>query len=114
MNLVWSAADVAICRSGAMTISELIHFEVPSILVPYPFLKDQHQLANALFVEKKVGGALHFPERAISSASLAETVKRLLWVDSAEKFKMKEAIVSFKAKSSNEDLATLITEILHE
>jgi UDP-N-acetylglucosamine--N-acetylmuramyl-(pentapeptide) pyrophosphoryl-undecaprenol N-acetylglucosamine transferase len=113
MNLVWSAADVAICRSGAMTISELIHFEVPSILVPYPFLKDQHQLANALFIEKKVGGGLHFPERNISTSALAETVKRLIGVDSVEKLKMKEAIVSFKAKKSSEDLVTLITEILH-
>ncbi len=112
MNLVWSAADIAICRSGAMTISELIHFEVPSILVPYPFLKDQHQLANALFVEKKVGGALHFPENTISACSLAETVKKLLSADSAEKFKMKEAIVSFKAKKSSEELATLIIEVL--
>jgi len=45
------AANLAIARSGAGSIAELIHLGVPSILIPYPHAQDQHQQANAQYVE---------------------------------------------------------------
>ena len=50
-----SAADLVISRAGAGTIAELIRCEVPSILVPYPFAANNHQMANALFFECQGG-----------------------------------------------------------
>lgn len=44
---VWSVADLAVSRSGASSCAELITCGIPSILMPYPFHKDEHQLANA-------------------------------------------------------------------
>ena len=114
MNLAWSAADLAICRSGAMTVSELLHYGVPAILVPYPFAADQHQQVNALFVEQKVGGAMHLPERDVSGSSFVETVLRLICLDSPEKFKMKQAITAFKTQKNKKDLAALVLEALHD
>ncbi|MEM7601937.1 MAG: undecaprenyldiphospho-muramoylpentapeptide beta-N-acetylglucosaminyltransferase [Verrucomicrobiota bacterium] len=40
-------ADLAVCRSGASTLTELAHFGIPSVLVPYPFAADDHQSLNA-------------------------------------------------------------------
>ncbi len=113
MNLAWSAADLAICRSGAMTVSELLYYEVPAILVPYPFAADQHQNVNALFIEQKVGGGIVYQEHAVSGRSFAEVVQRLIFLDSPEKLKMKEAIIAFKTEKNKQDLTALIIEVLH-
>jgi UDP-N-acetylglucosamine--N-acetylmuramyl-(pentapeptide) pyrophosphoryl-undecaprenol N-acetylglucosamine transferase len=43
-------ADVVLCRSGAMTVSELASAGVASILVPFPHAVDDHQTANARYL----------------------------------------------------------------
>ena len=51
-------AHLAICRSGASTVSELAVSGVPSILVPYPNSTDDHQLVNARFISEADAGWL--------------------------------------------------------
>ena len=48
MHILYSAADIAICRAGAGTIGELVAATLASLLVPYPSAAGNHQLANAL------------------------------------------------------------------
>jgi len=48
VQYVLAAADVAVCRAGASGMSELAFYEIPSVLIPYPFAADDHQTANAL------------------------------------------------------------------
>lgn len=45
-------ADVVVCRSGALTVSEMMAAGVASILVPFPFAVDDHQTANGQFLVK--------------------------------------------------------------
>jgi len=56
MARAYAAADLALCRSGAGTIAELIRFELPALLVPFPFATDDHQRINGQFLSK-IGGA---------------------------------------------------------
>jgi len=43
-------ADLVVCRSGALTVSELAAVGLPAILVPFPFAVDDHQTRNAEFL----------------------------------------------------------------
>jgi len=56
MGLIYSASDVAVCRSGAGTVTELSLFKVPAVFIPYPFAAGDHQYYNAKEIEE-LGGA---------------------------------------------------------
>jgi len=47
MSAAMSIASLVISRAGASTLSEIATMGCPSLLLPYPFHKDMHQLANA-------------------------------------------------------------------
>ncbi|MGN0024604.1 MAG: undecaprenyldiphospho-muramoylpentapeptide beta-N-acetylglucosaminyltransferase [Candidatus Avelusimicrobium sp.] len=48
---IMKIADLAICRSGASTLAELIYCRVPAILVPFPHAAADHQFYNAKILE---------------------------------------------------------------
>ena len=64
-------ADVVVCRSGASTVAELAAAGIPSILVPYPFHKDQQQLENARWLEG-AGAALIIEQADLTAARLQQ------------------------------------------
>ena len=43
-------ADLVVCRSGALTVSEIACAGKAAIFIPYPFAVDDHQTANAQFL----------------------------------------------------------------
>ncbi|MCM8791611.1 MAG: undecaprenyldiphospho-muramoylpentapeptide beta-N-acetylglucosaminyltransferase [Candidatus Omnitrophica bacterium] len=71
-----SIADLAVCRAGAMTISELIFFGLPAIIIPYPYAY-QHQSYNAKILESN-GCALLIEEEELNFKRLAESVLELV------------------------------------
>jgi UDP-N-acetylglucosamine--N-acetylmuramyl-(pentapeptide) pyrophosphoryl-undecaprenol N-acetylglucosamine transferase len=70
-------ADLAVCRSGALTVAELAAAGVPAVLVPFPAAVDDHQTRNAEFVVKQ-GAAVLLPESALTPNTLAGTLRDLL------------------------------------
>jgi UDP-N-acetylglucosamine--N-acetylmuramyl-(pentapeptide) pyrophosphoryl-undecaprenol N-acetylglucosamine transferase len=70
-------ADFVICRSGAMTVSELCTVGLPSILVPFPYAIDDHQTLNARYLVDS-GAAILVPESDHLEADLTEALNCLL------------------------------------
>ncbi len=77
MATVYSAADIVVCRAGAMTIAELAAAGVPSVLVPLPGAPGDHQTANARVLER-AGGAIVLPDPDCDPPGLAALLDRLL------------------------------------
>ena len=70
-------ADVAVCRAGALTLAELCCAGVPAILVPFPHAVDDHQFANAQWLER-AGGAKVVRERDLDPSKLAALLSELV------------------------------------
>lgn len=70
-------AHLAICRSGAMTVSELAAAGLPAVLVPYPHAIDDHQTANAQFLAE-AGAAALMPQSRLTAEGLASVIHEWL------------------------------------
>jgi UDP-N-acetylglucosamine--N-acetylmuramyl-(pentapeptide) pyrophosphoryl-undecaprenol N-acetylglucosamine transferase len=70
-------ADVVVCRSGALTVSELAAAGVAAVLVPFPHAVDDHQTRNAEFLVE-AGAAILKPEAGTDAHSLAATLLSLM------------------------------------
>jgi UDP-N-acetylglucosamine--N-acetylmuramyl-(pentapeptide) pyrophosphoryl-undecaprenol N-acetylglucosamine transferase len=73
----FARADLVICRAGAGAVSELAAAGKPSVLVPFPFAADDHQLKNAQAFER-AGAAILSLDREWTGARMFETVRGLM------------------------------------
>ncbi len=71
MDLAYRAADLVICRAGALTISELCLLKKASILVPSPNVAEDHQTMNALSLVQR-DAAIHLPDQYANARLLTE------------------------------------------
>lgn len=78
MPLVFSASDFVVCRSGASTVAELIFFEKPALLIPYPYAAENHQEENARFFVEKTGGGTYVVQKDLTLAFLMEIGEKML------------------------------------
>jgi len=86
MDLAYAAADLAVCRSGAITCSELAVTGTPSVLIPSPNVTADHQTQNAL----ALGDAtVVLPEAEL--ATRFESVVPTLLANDAQLLDMQEA-----------------------
>ncbi len=82
MAMAMFSCDLAVCRSGAGTMSELAAFRKPSILVPYPFAFAQHQLYNAQEFES-IGAAEVIAQTKLQPSLIEERIRA--WLDHPER-----------------------------
>ena len=73
MELPYSAGDLVIARSGGSTLAELALFGKPSVLIPYPYAAEGHQLDNAC-VFSSAGAAILLEQANCSPERIAELI----------------------------------------
>ncbi|MBF0216520.1 MAG: undecaprenyldiphospho-muramoylpentapeptide beta-N-acetylglucosaminyltransferase [Candidatus Omnitrophica bacterium] len=105
MDAAYSAADIAISRSGSAAVFELAYHRKPMILVPYPS-RDNNQRTNAAYFAK-AGAAIRIEENDLTPGLLAEEVLRIL--KSSEVYaKMSAAAGSLARPEAGRLLADLV------
>lgn len=115
---VWEAAsDAVMCRSGAMTLSEMALYEKPCILIPSPNVVNNHQSKNAQSLAQ-IQAAVVIEEKDLSPDKIIESVnavlfssKREILSENIKKFAApdaKEKILNEIIKRVNRDILTLM------
>jgi len=72
----YAAADLVLCRAGAITVTELCAAGVAAVLVPLVAATTDHQRANAQFLADH-GAAIHLPQPDFTPAALAAQLRAL-------------------------------------
>jgi UDP-N-acetylglucosamine--N-acetylmuramyl-(pentapeptide) pyrophosphoryl-undecaprenol N-acetylglucosamine transferase len=107
MDLAYAAADVAVCRAGAMTCAELSAVGLPAVYVPLPIGNGEQRL-NALPVVR-AGGGLLVEDSALDPELVLEVVAPLL-LDDDQRREMASAAASHGQRDADERLASLVRE----
>jgi len=58
MSCAWKGAKAVVSRAGAIAVSEMLYYGVPGLLIPWEGSAGNHQLFNAMYVEKIKRGIL--------------------------------------------------------
>ena len=74
MDICLAAADLVVCRSGALTLAELEATAKPSILIPSPNVAENHQYYNAMVLQNRKA-AVVIEEKSYDKNFLIQTVK---------------------------------------
>lgn len=77
MQNALAAADLIICRAGAISLAEVAAREIPSILIPYPYAAEDHQTFNArVFVA--AGAAKMIVDQYVTDKELIQDIGDLM------------------------------------
>jgi undecaprenyldiphospho-muramoylpentapeptide beta-N-acetylglucosaminyltransferase len=108
MDLLLAAADVAVQRAGASTVSELAVVGLPSILIPLPGAPGDHQTANARrFAD--AGASVVIPDAELDQDRLGAELDRLLG-DEASRRKMSDEARALAHPEAADAVASLAEE----
>ena len=114
MPLRMAAADIVICRAGAMTVSELAMSGKCAIFIPSPNVAENHQYKNAK-VLADAGAAYLFEEKELAAdpSLLPDTIGRLLSEEGAGEMRsMCEKIGAFATPDANKLIYEDILKLL--
>ncbi|MDT8914865.1 undecaprenyldiphospho-muramoylpentapeptide beta-N-acetylglucosaminyltransferase [Amycolatopsis sp. PS_44_ISF1] len=107
MDLAYAAADVVVCRSGAMTAAEVSAVGLPAVFVPLPHGNGEQAVNAQPAVD--AGAALVVLDADLSPGKVAELVVPLV-VDAARVAAMSAAAVGLGHREADETLAKIVLE----
>ncbi len=109
MNVPYMASDIAISRAGGSAIAELIHFKIPTIYIPYPKAKDNHQFYNAkAVVDRKLG--IMIKETDLDLNVMKEAVIELM----SKREEYKKSLLKFDNSNARERIVDYIQGVFEK
>lgn len=112
MHEVMAACDVAVTRSGAITVSELACLNKPAILIPSPNVVRNHQEQNAAEFENG-GAAVMIREAELTSDKLLNTITELC-KDSEKLDSMSRNMEAFAKRDALEKIGELVKKMVNK
>jgi UDP-N-acetylglucosamine--N-acetylmuramyl-(pentapeptide) pyrophosphoryl-undecaprenol N-acetylglucosamine transferase len=109
MENAYAAADVVVCRAGAMTIAELCVVGKPAIFVPFPFAAEDHQTVNAMALVNK-NAALIVPDNQVKTL-LMHTILELI-NDEKKRRELEVNILKMGNKYADKAIAKQILKVI--
>ncbi len=94
--------DLIVCRAGASSIAEITALGVPSVLIPSPYVANNHQYYNALSIVESNSGEM-IEEDKLNKKSLEEKIDSIINNSSRQK-----EIKNNLSKLNIDDSATII------
>lgn len=107
MQAAYQYADLVICRSGALTVSELMAAARPAIMVPFPYAVDDHQTANAQ-VLAEIGGDV-IQQRELTPEKLASMLEA--WQQESKLQTASERIREQAPQKAKEKIVSLLLHL---
>jgi len=111
LSKYYGKVDLAITRSGASSLAELVNSNIPFIAIPLPSSTDNHQLKNAMYFESK--GYCFLLEQKYIFQKLFEMLKDLN-TDRNKLLLLKEKMKKHSDREALPRTAELIKRILNE
>ena len=104
--------DLLICRSGAMTLSEVASAGKASVLIPSPNVTNDQQTKNAKVLSDK-GAAVLLPESQLGEGVLTKCVAELMEND-AKRTEMEKRVAAFAVRDAGEQIWQKISELVNQ
>lgn len=112
MNEVYAQADLVVSRAGALSLAEIALWQIPAVLIPYPYAADNHQNQNAKVYEKQ-GAAVVIDQKELTSQKLLEIIQKL--IESPQKLsQMSQKMLLLSYPKSRENIANFLRQIIDE
>lgn len=109
MPEVLAGIDLTVSRAGATTLAELTSLGIPSILIPSPYVTNNHQEKNALALSEH-GAAKLLVEKELTSKKLVEEIDRIL-LDQEQLAAMKKSAKELGVQDAAARLYSIMKEL---
>ncbi|MBP3038727.1 undecaprenyldiphospho-muramoylpentapeptide beta-N-acetylglucosaminyltransferase [Bacillaceae bacterium Marseille-Q3522] len=112
MPEVLAGTDLTVSRAGATTLAELTSLGIPSVLIPSPYVTNNHQEKNARALADH-GAALLLLEKDLSARTLVDSIDKILLNEKRSK-DMKKAALALGMQDAVQRLYGLMKELIVE
>ena len=109
MDVCMAAADIVISRAGAITLSEIEACKKPSVLIPSPYVAENHQYHNAMTLKNK-GAAIVIEEKDLSGEKLIDEISKII-ENKSKLQKMSEAAGKIAITDANERIYEVLMKL---
>lgn len=110
MTRIMKRTDLMVSRAGASTLSEIIALRIPSILIPSPYVPNNHQYKNAMGLIES-NACILLEEKNLDGNILTETIDQIIH-DDQKLNEMKSNLKQMDIPNSATKIVTSIRELI--